>query len=179
MTRTIQAAALLATGALLMIPVSVAAQAAPRPATQTTAATAAPTTTTDEDIKMLRADIRAKRKQVVAANMTLTADEATRFWPLYDQYTAEVRKINDTRWAMMKGYAEGYRTITDSLATDYMQKSAMIDAELITLRTKYMPQFAKLIAPKKVVQFYQIDRRLDLMMNLQLASLIPVVDPTN
>ena len=178
MIRTIRAAALLAIGALLTISVSAAAQAA-KPASQTTAATAPPTTTTDEDIKMLRADIRAKRKQMVAANMTLTADEATRFWPLFDQYTVEVRKINDTRWAMMKGYAEGYRTMTDSLATDYMKRSAMIDTELITLRTTYMPQFAKLVSPKKVVQFYQIDRRLDLMMNLQLASLIPVVDPTN
>jgi hypothetical protein len=178
MIRTIQAAALLATGALLTISGSAAAQAA-KPASQTTAAAAAPTKTTDEDIKMLRQDIRAKRKQVVAANMSLTADEATKFWPLFDQYTADVRKINDTRWAMMKSYAENYRNITDSMATDHMQKSAMIDAELVALRMKYVPQFDKLISPKKVVQFYQIDRRLDLMMNLQLASLIPVIDPIN
>lgn len=182
MIRRIQAAALLATGAFLMIPVSVTAQGAPRPASQPAAAaapaSAAPTMASDEDIQMLRADIRSKRKQIVAANMTLTADEATRFWPLFDQYTGEVRKVNDTRWEMMKGYDAAKGNLTEAQAVDYMQKSAVIDGELIALRTKYMPQFQKLIPAKKVVVLYQLDRRLDLLMNLQLASLIPLVDPT-
>ena len=179
MTRTIQAAAWLATGALLMIPVGVAAQASGSPASQPAAATTMPTSTTEQDIQMLRADIRAKRKQVVAANMSLTADEAVKFWPLFDQYTDEVRKVNDQRWAMMKDYAEHYRDMTDAQAKDLMERSAAIDANLIALRTKFMPEFEKLVSPKKVAQFYQIDRRLDLLMNLQLASLIPVINPTN
>jgi hypothetical protein len=177
MIRSIQAAALLATGALLMIPVALVAQGAP--ASQTAAAPAQPAPSTDDNIKMMREDIRSKKKQIVAANMTLTADEATKFWPLYDQYTAEVRKINDTRWAMMKDYAATKGQMTDAQAKDHMMKSATIDADLIALRMKYMPQFEKLVSPKKVVQFYQIDRRLDLYLNLQLASLIPVIDPTN
>ncbi|HUL04200.1 MAG TPA: hypothetical protein VLV16_13350 [Gemmatimonadales bacterium] len=177
MTRTIQAAVVLATSAFFMIPVAVTAQGAP--ASQAAAAPAQPAPTVDDNIKMMREDIRAKRKQIVAANMTLTADEATKFWPLYDQYTAEVRKINDTRWAMMKDYAAAKGQMTDAQAKDHMMKSAQIDADLIALRMKYMPQFEKLVSPKKVVQFYQIDRRIDLYLNLQLASLIPVIDPTN
>ena len=183
MTRTIQAAALLAIGAFLLMPVSVAAQGAPRPASQpaaapaTAPATAAPMAS-DEDIQMLRADIRSKRKQIVAANMTLTADEATRFWPLFDQYTGEVRKINDTRWEMMKEYAAAKGNLTDAQALDHMKKSAAVDAELVALRAKYMPQFEKLIPAKKVVVLYQLDRRMDLLMNLQIAQLIPLVDPT-
>ena len=174
MTRTVQVASLLTAGVLLLLPGSVAAQS--RPISQSTAM---PTTTTEEDIQMLRADIRAKRKQVVAANMTLTPDEATRFWPLFDEYTLEVRKVNDKRWAMMKEYVAAYAQITDEQAKDHIVKSTAIDTELIALRTRYMPQFEKLLPPKKVAQFYQIDRRLDLLMNLQLASLIPVVNPTN
>jgi hypothetical protein len=176
MTRTIQAASLLATGALLLIPVAAAAQATTRPVNQSAATGETLPAATDSDIAMLRADIRAKRKQVVAANMTLTADEATRFWPLFDQYTVAVRKINDKRWAMMKEYAASKGKMTDEQAKDHMQKSAAVDAELIELRVKYMPQFEKLVSPKQVVQFYQIDRRLDLLMNLQLSSLIPVID---
>jgi hypothetical protein len=114
----------------------------------------------------------------VAANMTLTPDEATKFWPLFDQYTGEVRKINDKRWAVIKNYTDNYKQFSDSQAVALMQKSGEVDAELIALRMKYMPQFNKLVAPKKVVQFYQIDRRLDLVMNLQIASVIPVIDPT-
>jgi hypothetical protein len=180
MTRTIQAVALLATCALLSVPVSVGAQATTRPVNQPTAASDETLpTATDSDIAMLRADIRSKRKQVVAANMTLTPEEATRFWPLFDEYTNVVRKVNDKRWAMMKEYAASNGKMTDQQAKDHMQKSAGVDAELIELRVKYMPRFEKLVAPKKVVQLYQIDRRLDLMMNLQLASLIPVISADN
>ena len=177
MTRKIQGAWLAAV-ALLMIPVSVRAQATPA-ASGPAEATPMPSTVTDEDISMLRADIRAERKQIVAANMTLTVDEATTFWPLFDEDTAEVRKINDRRWAMMKDYAATRTHITDEHAKEHMKISAAVDADLITLRATYMPQFEKLLPPKKAVQFYQIDRRLDLLMNIQLSSLIPVINPTN
>ena len=179
MIRSIAVASLLAAGVLLVLPASLLAQVTSQPVSQTTAATAMPTSATDADIQMLRADIRDRRKQVVAANMTLTPDEATRFWPLYDQYTAEVRKINDLRWAMMQDYAANYSRMTDEHAKGYVEKSSKIDADLINLRLKYIPQFEKLLTPKKAVQFYQIDRRLDMLINLQLASLVPVVNPTN
>jgi len=167
---------LLAAGALVATPVAVRAQATPTTATKTaTAAPATLPTATEEDIQMLRADIRAKRKQVMAANITLTADEATKFWPLFDEYTAEVKKVNDKRWAMMKDYAATYKQLTDSQAIRHVEVSAAVDAELIALRAKWLPQFQKLLPPKKVVQFYQVDRRLDLLMNIQISSLIPIV----
>jgi hypothetical protein len=109
--------------------------------------------------------------------MTLTADEATKFWPIYDQYIQETIKVNDDRWAMIKDYAANYNAMTDQLAQDYMKRSAAIDQQLTDLRIKYVPRFQTVVSPKKTAQWYQIDRRLDLLINLQLAALIPVVDP--
>ena len=137
----------------------------------------APRAASDQDIQMLREDIRSQRKQITAANMTLTADQATRFWPIYDQYIQETIKVNDDRWAMIKDYAANYNALTDQLAQDYMKRSAAIDQQLTELRTKYVPTFQTVVSAKKTAQWYQIDRRLDLLINLQLAALIPVVDP--
>src|SRR5215472_4640441 len=53
------------------------------------AQSAPPHSVTDNDIEMLRADLRAQRKQITAENMNLTADEATKFWPIFDQYRQE------------------------------------------------------------------------------------------
>ena len=77
----------------------------------------------DQDIEMLRADLRQQRKQVMAENMTLTADEATKFWPIFDQYRKEAIKPNDERWAVIKDYAANYATMTDAQAQDYMKRS--------------------------------------------------------
>ena len=147
-------------------------------ATQSTQAAddAAAKARADLDIQMVREDIRAHRKQVVAGNMTLTPDEATKFWPVYDQYIQETIKINDVRWDLMRDYAVNYDKMSDKLAEDYMKKSASVDQQLVVLRDKYVPIFEKVVSPKKTAQWYQLDRRLDLVINLQLSAMVPVVD---
>jgi hypothetical protein len=110
--------------------------------------------------------------------MTLTADEATKFWPVYDQYINETIKVNDTRYELIKDYAANYSTLTDAQANDYIKKSGAIEQQMTALRLKYVPLFEKVVSPKKAALWYQIDRRLDLLINLQLAALIPVVDTT-
>ena len=131
---------------------------------------------TDADIQAMREDIRAHRKQILAANLVLTPDEATKFWPIYDQYIQETIKINDTRWALMKDYAANYEKMTDQLAEDYMKKSAAVDQQLVQLRERYVPIFEKVVSPRQTALWYQIDRRLDLVINLQLAGMVPAVD---
>ena len=130
----------------------------------------------DQDIKMLRTDVQSSRKTIVAENMNLTADEATKFWPIYDQYAAEVAKIGDARVALIKDYAANYDTMTDEQANSFIQRAAAIDQQFTDTRTKYVPMFKNAISAKKTALWYQIDRRLDLLINLQLAANIPVVD---
>jgi Spy/CpxP family protein refolding chaperone len=130
----------------------------------------------NEDIEMLRADLRAQRKQIVAQNMTLTADEATKFWPIFDQYRKEAIKPNDERWAVLKDYAANYGTMTDAQAQEYLNRANAVDEQLLALRMKYVPVFEKVISPKKTALWYQIDRRIDLLINLQLSAVIPMVN---
>jgi hypothetical protein len=133
----------------------------------------------EQDIQLLRQDIRAKRKQITASNMTLTPDEATKFWPIYDQYIQETIKVNDDRWAMIKDYAANYDSMTDQNAQNYMKRSVAIDQQLTALRGKYVSIFQRVVSPKKSAQWYQIDRRVDLLINFQLATLIPIADVRN
>ena len=141
-------------------------------------ADAQPKAASEQDIQLLRADVRAKRKDLTAQNMTLTPDESTKFWPIYDQYIQETIKVGETRWALIKYYAANYNTLTDAQAQDFIKKSGAVDQQFTALRLKYVPIFEKVISPKKAALWYQIDRRLDLMINLQLAASIPVVDTT-
>jgi len=135
-----------------------------------------PHSVTDQDIQMLREDIRAQRKQITAANLTLTPDQATKFWPVYDQYAAELAKIGDTRWALIKDYAANYNTMTDAQANDFIKRSAAVEQQISALRMKYVPLFEKVVPAKTAAAWYQIDRRLGLLIELQLASTIPMVD---
>jgi Spy/CpxP family protein refolding chaperone len=162
---------LIVASAFLLSSVPIFAQTAQASASDS----AGPIAATDTDIELLREDIRSERKRLVAANLSLTDTEATKFWPLYDQYLAEVSKIGDVRLALIKEYLQSFDTITDAQANDLLKSSAAIDQQFPALLAKYVPIFEKVISPKKTVQWYQIDRRLDLLINVELAANIPLV----
>jgi hypothetical protein len=132
---------------------------------------------TDANIQLLRQDIRSKRKQLVAANLPLTDTEATRFWPLYDRYIGETIKINDNRYAVIKEYAQSYQNMTDEQADSFIKRWLALDGDNTQLRLKYVPEFEKVISHKKTAMFFQIDRRVGMMIELQLASQVPLVNP--
>ena len=179
MPKTYTKAVLVVVTVLFSCTVSMFGQASPTAGAQSVQGTRAQSTSvSDQDIEMLRKDLRAKRKEITAQNMTLTADEATKFWPIFDQYRQEAVKPNDERWALIKDYATNYNTMTDTQAQDYIKSSTAVEQQLIALRMKYVPVFEKVISPKNTALWYQIDRRIDLLINLQLSAQIPMVDTT-
>jgi hypothetical protein len=109
--------------------------------------------------------------------MPLTETEATKFWPVYDRYIAETIKINDVRYAIIKEYAQNYQSMTDERADDLIRRWLAIDQDNTQLRVRFIPEFDKVISPKKTAMFFQIDRRVGLMIELQLDSQIPLVQP--
>jgi hypothetical protein len=142
-----------------------------------TPANASAQSSTDQDIDLLRKDIRSQKKQIIAANLQLTDAEAVKFWPIYDQYTAELVKINDTKYAAIKEYATKYDTLTDAQAMSLTQQALGVDQSVAQLRLKYVPIVGKVISGKKTALFFQLDRRLVMLIDLQLASAIPMVQP--
>ena len=126
-------AVLVVVSVLFICNVSMFAQVSQKPAQGVSDAGTQSDSLSDQNIEMLRADLRAQRKEVVAQNMTLTADEAAKFWPIFDQYRKEAIKPNDERWAVIKDYAANYNTMTDVQAQDYIKRSTAVDRELLRI----------------------------------------------
>ena len=124
---------------------------------------------------MLREDIRSKKKQLIAANLILTDAEATKFWPVYDQYTADLVKINDQKYALIKEYADAWGTMTDAQALGYVNRWLAVDQQVAALRSKYVPIVNQVLPGKKTATFFQLDRRVQMMIDIQLASQLPLV----
>jgi hypothetical protein len=132
---------------------------------------------TDDAIQLMRQDIRSERKQLVAANLPLTDTEATKFWPVYDRYVVDHTKIYDTRYALIKEYAQSYNTMTDDQARSFITRWTKTEEQMAQLRLQWIPEFEKVISPKKTMMFFQIDRRLGLLVELKLSSAIPLAKP--
>ena len=132
---------------------------------------------TDTDIQMMRKDIRSQRKQIIAANMRLTETEAEKFWPIYEQYVSELVQINGTKYNLIKQYVQTGGVLTDEQADSTVTQWVGVDQSVAELRKKYIPIFRKAVSSKNTALFYQLDRRVQLMIDLQLASSLPPIQP--
>jgi predicted unusual protein kinase regulating ubiquinone biosynthesis (AarF/ABC1/UbiB family) len=128
----------------------------------------------DHQVKLLRKDIRSIKKQLIAENVTLTDGEATKFWQVYEQYSAETERINNTRTAIIKEYSEDYGTLTDDQADNLIRRWLDTDIEQTKLRQQYVPIFRKILSGKKAATFFQLDRRISTMIDLQITSQLPL-----
>ena len=129
----------------------------------------------DQQSALLRKDIRSIKKQLIAANLTLSDTEATKFWPVYEQYSLEFGMITDTRAAVIKEYAAGYGSLTDEQADNLTRRWLDADTTAAQLRQKYVRIVRKVLPGKKAATFFQLDRRVSMMIDLQLTSQLPLV----
>ena len=129
----------------------------------------------EQDVQLLRSDIRSAKKQIIAENMKLTDAQAEKFWPVYDAYTQETTKLGDASYALVKEYAQDYGNMTDAQADSLVEKMATLDVQTATLRQEWIPKFRKVLAGKQTALFFQLDRRINLLLHLQFAANIPLV----
>src|SRR4051794_29564869 len=115
---------------------------------------------TDIEINMLRKDLRDQKKQIVAANVPMSGDEAAKFWPVYADYTQETIKLNDERYSLVREYASNYNSMTDAMAASYVRRWIGVDESASKLRLQWIPKFEVVLGQKKAAMFFQIDRRV-------------------
>jgi len=128
-----------------------------------------------QDLDLLRKDIRSKKKQLVAANLKLTDSEATKFWPIYDQYTAELIAINDKKFALVQNYADNWGKMTNEQSLSFIRQWLDMDILIAQLRQKYVPIVSQVLDGRKSATFFQLDRRMSMMIDLQVSSQMPLV----
>jgi hypothetical protein len=129
----------------------------------------------DQSVALLRKDLRSDKRQAIAATLQLTEAEATKFWPVYDQYSAELSKLGDQKYALIKEYANGFGTLTDNQALSLMKRSLLLDEQVAQLQSKYVPIVNQVLPGTKTATFFQIDRYINRLIDLQVAGAIPLV----
>jgi hypothetical protein len=148
---------------------------AKRDAAKTSASNDASQASADDFVNLLRKDVRSQKKQIIAENMELSQAEAEKFWPVYDQYAAELSKIYDVKIALLHDYADNYSSMTGEQAESYIRKRAEVEQSIMQLRLKYMPAFRKVLSGRETALFYQLDWRLGLAIDVELVQ-VPLIN---
>jgi hypothetical protein len=128
------------------------------------------------NLDVLRDTIRANKKALVAASLTLTDAEAKAFWPLYDKYEGELKGVNDRLVTLLQSYTGNYKTLTDEQAKTIAEGYLAVEEDRAKVRRTYFADFTKVLPGKKAARFYQIENKMDAVVRYDLASEIPVVE---
>jgi len=117
---------------------------------------------------------RAQRKATVGANMNLTSDEAAKFWPVYDAYEGKMDAIENRHVKELKEFAAKYNNLTDADAAKKLDEVIAIQQARLDVQKEFIPQFQAVIPQVKVTRFYQIDNKIQALIQCDIAQLVPL-----
>jgi hypothetical protein len=176
---------IMACGALSVLIVScllarVQANTQPRPqSTQEQSAQSTPADAKEKNIQeyieLMRSNVRDEKSQIMGAVMQLDIDDAAKFWPIYSQYDAELTKLNNLRVENIQDYARNYSQMTDAKADELIQRSLDYQKQRGELLAKYYQVMKQSVGAITAARFLQVEHQLLLIIDLQIASSLPIV----
>jgi hypothetical protein len=125
---------------------------------------------------LLRKDLKTEKSAVITAAMDFTEAESEVFWPIYREYENEVTKLWDVRIGIIRDYANTYETMTDEIAKDLVNRSFKVREQFLKLDQKYWKKFAKELSPIQAGRFWQVNSQINDLLDLQVASELPLVE---
>jgi hypothetical protein len=126
-------------------------------------------------IQMLRAEIGQDRRDIVAVSMLLTKSEGDIFWPLYDQYRAEQRQLGDQKVRLITDFIANRDTMSEEQAEKLTKDALAIEKKKISIKEEYVSKMSKGLSAKTAARFFQIDNKLDAVIDVALAARVPLI----
>jgi hypothetical protein len=129
----------------------------------------------DAYIELLREDVRAEKVALITEVMQFTDEEAARFWPVYRGYERQLNMVVDDRIRMIKDFADRYGTFDDRASRKLAEQSFRLESRRTALKRKFFPRFEKAVGARTAAQFFQLERQINLLVELQIASELPLL----
>ena len=128
-----------------------------------------------DNMQIVREKIKTDKKLFIAQNMNLTESEAKVFWSVYENYQKDLGTLVDKTVKLIDNYAANYETMSEEAAKELIDGYLAIEGERVTLMKSFLPKFRKVLPEKKVARYYQLENKIDAVVNFGLAKQIPLV----
>ena len=126
-------------------------------------------------VQLTRSAIQAERQAILAANLELDEKESAIFWPLYQEYRDALESAISTRVDLLNQYFASYETLTDKEAATLLDKHFAWKNEVLKVQSTYAKKMSKSLSGKTVARFFQIENKMDIIVEYELAGEIPLI----
>ena len=127
---------------------------------------------TDEQILMKQ--IMTDNRAVYARNLEMSDSESRAFWPIYGEYEAKVKKVDDEFLALVNEFAEKYDTLNEADATRMLKTKMKLEKERMDLKQTYTRKIARVLPPVKAFRYAQVETRIENLLRREVYGLIPL-----
>ncbi|HUO33549.1 MAG TPA: hypothetical protein VMU43_01015 [Candidatus Acidoferrum sp.] len=128
-----------------------------------------------EYINLMRSNVRDQKAEIMGSVMELNIEDSAKFWPIYNEYDAELTKLNDLRIANIKDYAANYSQMTDDKADELVHNALDYQKQRGQLLAKYYEIMKQSLGAVTAARFLQVEDQLLLIIDLQIVSSLPIV----
>jgi hypothetical protein len=126
--------------------------------------------------ELLRKDVKKQKVSILSELMNLSPEEASKFWPVYNEYDKDLTVLYDGRVDLIKTYSDNFGSVTDQLATKLANGALDLETKRIQLKRRYFERMSQALSPKLAARFLQIENQLEKIIDLQVASNLPIVE---
>jgi hypothetical protein len=137
-------------------------------------ATAATAQNVKETLDLTREAVESRRRTLVAGALPLSESEEKAFWPLYDDYEKDRRKIDERANRLVADFVAVANSLSDPQASDMLAEAFAVDEGRLKLRREFMARLGKALPPRKLVRFFQIENKLDSVVRADISRRIPL-----
>jgi hypothetical protein len=127
------------------------------------------------DEQIILSQIMTDKRAVYVQALQLTDDESRAFWPVYDEYEARVKKIDDRFIRLVNDYAAKYSTMTDADAQQMLDAKMKLDRDRMDLQQAYTRKIARAVPAIKALRYAQVESRIDNELQRKVMRLVPIV----
>lgn len=127
-------------------------------------------------VELSRSAIQTRRQEIVTRLMSLDEGQSQAFFPVYREYRGEMEKVNDQLVKLLADYDRDRREISDAQALEMVKSYMKYEQARLDVQRKYLGRFQKVLPAKKVARFFQVENKLDAVVNYELAGNVPIID---
>ena len=127
-------------------------------------------------LELSREILKTEKKAAISGAMQFSDQESKVFWPLYNEYQSKLYLIQNKRIDIIQEFAANFDSLTDEKADQLWIASQSYVTEILKLEKVYYKKFKKIIPAGKAARFFQVENKIETLINAQLALEIPLIE---
>ncbi|HWW77442.1 MAG TPA: hypothetical protein VNZ44_18715, partial [Pyrinomonadaceae bacterium] len=127
-------------------------------------------------IALLKSDLKSRKAGFIREGLRLNEKETADFWPIYQSYEADLKRVDDARRQVIQDFMDNYDGMTDDRAKEMIRKLLAMEGQRVAVKKAYLKRFQKVLPGKTLARFLQLEYRFGLLIDLKNTAEIPLIE---